>query len=362
MLRKTALHAQHVAAGAKLVDFAGWEMPLHYGSQLEEHRQVRGHAGMFDVSHMTVVDITGPEALAYLRRLIANDAGRLTQRGQAMYGCMLNERGGIIDDLIVYHLSEGRFRTVVNAATRETDLAWMHAQAEGFDLRVRERRDTAMLAIQGPAAESLLGAGVDDSTARKVAELRPFHSLEQGDWLIARTGYTGEDGFEVILPERQVVDLWEHLLAAGVAPAGLGARDSLRLEAGLCLYGQDMDEQTTPLASNLGWTIAWEPAERSFIGRNALEAERRTGARENLFGLVLESRGMLRRDTVIRTADGGEGRVTSGGFSPVLGHSIALARLPAGTRGTATAVLRGGGQPVRVVKPPFVRQGKVVIK
>ncbi len=360
-LRQTALHERHRQAGAKLVPFAGWDMPLHYGSQLDEHRRVREHAGVFDVSHMTVVDITGPHALSFLRRLVANDPQRLVHAGQAMYCCMLNDSGGIIDDLIIYFLSEGRYRTVVNAATRERDLEWMQRQAADFDLRIRERTDAAMLAVQGPRAETLLGECVDGLTARRLAEMKPFHGMELGDWLVARTGYTGEDGFEIILPARQAGDLWDHLLEAEVVPCGLGARDSLRLEAGLCLYGQDMDEHTSPLATSLGWTVAWTPEERDFIGRQALAEERRRGPEETLLGLVLHSRGMLRRDVVIHTADGGQGRVTSGGFSPTLGRSIALARLPAGTQGTATALLRGGETSVQVVKPPFVRQGRILI-
>ncbi|MCP1676814.1 aminomethyltransferase [Natronocella acetinitrilica] len=361
MLRETALHERHRQAGGKMVPFAGWDMPLHYGSQLEEHRHVRSHAGMFDVSHMTVVDVTGADARAYLQRLLANDVARLSTQGQAMYTCMLNADAGIIDDLIVYFLSEGRYRTVVNAATRETDLAWMEQQAEPFDVRVRERASAAMLAVQGPEAVNLLSAGIDSATATKAAQLKPFHSLEQGDLLIARTGYTGEDGFELIVPERQVVDIWDHLVEAGVRPCGLGARDSLRLEAGLCLYGQDMDQSTSPLTSNLAWTVAWEPDDRRFIGRTALEKERDAGPEETLLGIVLRERGMLRHDTVIRTADGSEGHVTSGGFSPMLGCSIALARLPMGAEGEATALLRSGEQPVRVVQPPFVRRGKILV-
>ncbi|MCC5810015.1 MAG: glycine cleavage system aminomethyltransferase GcvT [Ectothiorhodospiraceae bacterium] len=361
MLRRTPLHDQHCAAGGKMVDFAGWEMPLHYGSQLEEHRVVRSRAGVFDVSHMTVVDISGSEALAFLRHLLANDVAQLTARGQAIYSCMLNDGGGILDDLIVYYLSEGRYRLVVNAATREKDLQWMQGLAGTMDLRVRERADMAMLAVQGPEAPAQVAEQVEATTARKLAELKPFQGLETGDWLIARTGYTGEDGFEIILPQRQVVSLWEHLLEAGVSPCGLGARDSLRLEAGLCLYGQDMDEQTSPLTSNLGWTVAWEPGERAFVGRAALEAERDSGPRERLAGLILEERGMLRRDQAVQLPDGGKGVITSGGFSPLLGRSIAMARVPVSAADRGNVTLRGRSLPVRIVRLPFVRKGKSLV-
>ncbi len=361
MLRRTPLYDRHRAAGAKMVDFAGWDMPLHYGSQLEEHRRVRAAAGMFDVSHMNVVGVSGADARRFLRQVMANDVSRLSQPGHALYTCMLNASGGIIDDLIVYFLSEGRYRLVLNAATREKDLNWLQDRAEGLDLRIRERKDFAMLAVQGPGALKAMGEPLDSTTARKLAALKPFQGLENGDWLIARTGYTGEDGFEIILPERQIGELWDHLLDADVVPCGLGARDSLRLEAGLCLYGQDMDEHTSPLSSNLGWTVAWEPANRAFIGRTALELERKQGVKETLRGLVLDGRGMLRQDQTVTLPDGREGRITSGGFSPVLGKSIALARLPAGAEGTATVALRNGSADVRIVRPAFVRKGQALV-
>ncbi|MEX0730518.1 MAG: glycine cleavage system aminomethyltransferase GcvT [Aquisalimonadaceae bacterium] len=361
MLQRTPLNEWHRSAGAKMVDFAGWEMPLHYGSQLEEHRQVRSASGLFDVSHMAVVDISGPDARDYLRRLFANDISRLTHSGMALYTCMLNDQGGIRDDLIVYYLSEARYRCVVNAATREADLNWMRTHADDLDLRIRERRDMAMLAVQGPQARVLLGSQVDAAVARQMDELTPFGAIEHGDWLIARTGYTGEDGFEIILPSRQSVDFWEHLVNVGVRPCGLGARDSLRLEAGLCLYGQDMDQTTSPLASGLGWSVAWEAGDRAFIGRAALEGERAAGPGQVLRGLVLDGRGVLRPGQEVRLSDGRMGGVTSGGFSPMLGKSIALARLPANPGDTGSVEVRGRVLPVRVVKPPFVRQGRVLV-
>ncbi|SEP15517.1 glycine cleavage system aminomethyltransferase GcvT [Aquisalimonas asiatica] len=361
MLQRTPLYERHKSAGAKLVDFAGWEMPVNYGSQIKEHEQVRSAAGLFDVSHMGVVDVSGADALAFLRRLLANDAARLKEPGQAFYTCMLNDAGGIIDDLIVYYLSEGRYRIVVNAARRTEDLDWMTGHAEQFDVRIRERADAAMIAVQGPQAEQCLGHAVDARLEHRLATLKPFRAMETGDWLIARTGYTGEDGFEVVLPARSAVDLWDHLTAAGAAPCGLGARDSLRLEAGLHLYGQDMDTTTTPLESALGWTVAWTPEDRDFIGRGALEKQREAGVSRRLVGFVLEGRGVLRHGQTLNSEAGGAGEITSGGFSPVLGCSIAMARIPAGDEGPWTVDMRGRALPVRRVKPPFVRNGQAFI-
>ena len=361
MLQRTPLYDRHQAAGAKLVDFAGWEMPVNYGSQIKEHEQVRSSAGLFDVSHMDVVDVSGSGALAYLRRVLANDAARLATPGQAFYTCMLNEQGGILDDLIVYYLSEGRYRIVVNAACREADLDWLQQHADGFDVRVRERKEMAMIAVQGPQAERCLGQAVDARLESRLGALKPFRAVETGDWLIARTGYTGEDGFEVMLPDRTAADLWDHLVAAGAVPCGLGSRDSLRLEAGLCLYGQDMDTTTTPLESALGWTVAWDPEDREFIGRQALAQQRADGVQRRLVGMVLEGRGVLRHGQALQSESGAVGEVTSGGYSPVLGQSIALARIPVGDDGPWTVDMRGRALPVRVVKPPFVRNGKAFI-
>jgi aminomethyltransferase len=322
---QTPLHPQHVALGGKLVPFAGWKMPLHYGSQIEEHHAVRTHWGLFDVSHMTVVDVEGDAAEAYLRRLLANDVARL-EAGKALYSCMLAEDGGVLDDLIVYLRAPGRYRVVVNAATRDKDLAWMEAQAEGFAVSVTERIDLAMIAVQGPEAAARL----------------PEH-------------------FELLLPGTDAGALWDALVGAGARPCGLGARDTLRLEAGMNLYGTDMDESVSPLESGLGWTVAWEPAERTFIGREALEAQRQDPERRRFAGLVLRERGVLRNGTEVELEDGRRGAVTSGSFSPTLGLSIALARLPAGKESSAMALLRGKPLPVEVVKPPFVRQGKACI-
>ncbi|WP_185267701.1 glycine cleavage system aminomethyltransferase GcvT [Halopseudomonas xiamenensis] len=358
---RTPLYERHLAAGAKLVDFGGWDMPLHYGSQIEEHHQVRRDAGMFDVSHMTVVDVTGADARAWLQYLLANDVARLEAPGRALYSAMLNPAGGVLDDLIVYRLDDG-YRLVVNAATRTKDLAWMRQQAADFTVTITERDDLAMLAIQGPRARDLCASVVSDSRAVLIDQLEPFHGLPDGQWFLARTGYTGEDGLEIMLPAAQAPALWQALLDAGCKPCGLGARDTLRLEAGLNLYGADIDEQTSPLAANMAWTIAWEPAQRDFIGRQALEAQRQAADQPKQVGLLLSERAVLRSGQAVIVDGIGEGQITSGSFSPTLGCSIALARVPRATAGSARVEIRGKSLPVRVIRPGFVRNGKQVFE
>ncbi|SDU33445.1 aminomethyltransferase [Pseudomonas pohangensis] len=360
MGQRTPLYDQHLALGAKMVDFGGWDMPLHYGSQVEEHHQVRRDCGVFDVSHMTVVDVAGAQAKAYLQHLLANDVERLTTPGKALYSGMLNEEGGVIDDLITY-LAEDGYRVVVNAATRDKDLAWMQAQTAGFDVTLNERAELAMLAIQGPNARAKTAELVSPARAALINQLKPFQGLPEGDWFIARTGYTGEDGLEIMLPAEQAPAFLSELVGAGIAPIGLGARDTLRLEAGMNLYGQDMDESVSPLAANMGWTIGWEPASREFVGRAALQSQRSVGNQPRLVGLVLEERGVLRAHQMVRVEGVGDGEITSGSFSPTLGKSIALARVPAATGDRAQVEIRGKWFPVRVVQPIFVRNGKALI-
>jgi aminomethyltransferase len=358
---KTPLFAKHVAAGARIVDFGGWDMPLHYGSQLDEHRSVRRKAGAFDVSHMTVVDVEGTRSLEFLRVLLANDAAKLRETGKALYSCMLNPAGGVVDDLIVYFLAPLRYRLVVNAATREKDLAWIEAQAAPFAIEVSERAGLAMIAIQGPEARTLAARTIEHRWRDTALALGPFTALEAGDLLIARTGYTGEDGFEIMLPAEDAERLWQAFLDEGVAPCGLGARDTLRLEAGMNLYGADMDETTSPLESGLGWTIALDPADRDFIGRKAVMEMRENRARQRFAGLLLEGRGVLRNHQRVVVEGLPDGEITSGGYSPTLERSIALARLPAGDYERAKVDLRGKLLDVRIVKPPFVRNGEVCI-
>jgi len=360
MERKTPLYATHEAAGAKLVPFAGWSMPLSYGSELAEHRAVRDDAGMFDVSHMGIVDFEGERCRDFLRRLLANDVARLTRPGQALYGTMLNPEGGIKDDLITYYRGPGRYRTVVNAGTRDSDIAWIRKVAKDYGIKVTERTDLAMIAVQGPRARERAANLLPEALKGAALELKPFTAVDSGDWFIARTGYTGEDGWEIILPAERAPRFWEALNASGVAPCGLAARDSLRLEAGLNLYASDMDETTHPYESNLGWTVAMDPADRDFIGRTALERVREAGSERRLVGLVLEGRGIIRHGQKVRTG-AGEGVVTSGGFGPSVQRSVALARIPQCDDETVRVDIRGKDMPARVVKPPFVRRGKILI-
>ncbi|MCX7172591.1 MAG: glycine cleavage system aminomethyltransferase GcvT [Proteobacteria bacterium] len=350
----TPLHDSHLQLGAKLVDFAGWDMPIHYGSQIEEHHAVRRDAGMFDVSHMLAIDLDGPASKPYLRHLLANDVAKLGQPGKALYSCLLKENGGVIDDLIVYFFTPDRYRIVVNAGTAEKDLAWMQACAAGFDVRLAPRRDLAMIAIQGPNARSKFWQAYPGSRAASEA-LIPFQAAFDGDWLIARTGYTGEDGFEIAVPAEQAAAVWAQLLSVGIAPCGLGCRDTLRLEAGMNLYGQDMDETISPLEAGLAWTLAMKD-ERDFIGKAALLAQK---PKRQMTGLLLLERGVLRAHQTVRTSHG-DGEITSGSFSPTLQQGIALARLPlAVATGESVEVdIRGKLHPAKVVKPPFVRNGK----
>jgi aminomethyltransferase len=360
MSKQTPLYETHVAEGAKLVDFAGWDMPIHYGSQIEEHHIVRRDAGMFDVSHMCVVDLHGNRSRDLLRYLMANDVAKLDGKpGKALYSCMLNARGGVIDDLIIYHMDTVWYRLVVNAGTRDKDLAWLLKHAASFDVEVRERDELAMIAVQGPEARDKVHA-VLGRDAAKVEGLSRFSAAEVRDLFVARTGYTGEDGYEIVVPAEQAEDLWQKLRDAGVSPCGLGARDTLRLEAGMNLYGQDMNEETSPLISGLAWTVALEPASRQFIGREVLEAEREQGVAQQLVGLLLEDKGVLRAHQKVIVDGVGEGETTSGSFSPTLGRAIALARIPAGEAEECLVEIRGRRLKARIVKPPFVRNGKAL--
>ncbi|MDH5276589.1 MAG: glycine cleavage system aminomethyltransferase GcvT [Gammaproteobacteria bacterium] len=361
MGHQTPLYEAHVAAGARMVDFGGWDMPLHYASALAEHHAVRQSCGIFDVSHMTVVDVIGPDATAFLKRLLANDIGKLRQPGQGLYSCMLNDAGGVVDDLIVYWTGDDRYRLVVNAATRVQDLAWLARVADRDDVVLRHRDDLLMVAVQGPAARELLARFLPDGTGPAALALKPFESVLKDDLFVARTGYTGEDGFEVVLPVPAGIHLWNALAGAGATRCGLGARDTLRLEAGLNLYGQDMDSGTSPLTSGLAWTVAFEPVNRQFRGRAALEQQKTTGVSEKLTGLLLEDRGIMRHGQRV-LSPAGEGVITSGGFSPTMERSIALARLPVAAEGPCQVEIRGARKAARIVRPPFVRHGRIIVR
>jgi aminomethyltransferase len=363
MLKKTVLNAAHRAMNARMVDFGGWDMPVNYGSQIEEHHAVRNNCGMFDVSHMCPVDVVGPDCRPFLSRLVANDVAKLTVSGKALYSAMLNEAGGVIDDLIIYFLTDTRFRLVVNAGTAEKDLGWMQAKAAEWKLDVtlthRRAGDNALaiIAVQGPNARTRVWQVLPQAKAA-IADLKPFFAAEIGQYFIASTGYTGEDGYEIMLPAEEAEALWNKLNAAGVVPCGLGARDTLRLEAGMNLYGQDMDETVSPLDAGLAWTVALN-TDRDFVGKSALTA---AGQQKAFLGLLLLDKGVLRGHQQVITKQGG-GEITSGSFSPTLQQSIALARLPLGVQiGDEVQVdIRGKLLNAKVTKPVFARNGKAVI-
>jgi len=359
MQQKTVLNDAHRRLGAKMVDFGGWDMPLHYGSQIEEHHAVRRDCGMFDVSHMCAVDVAGSGAKAFLLRLLANNVGKLRQAGKALYSAMLNDGGGVVDDLIVYYLDDTHFRLVINAGTAQKDLSWMAARLADWklDVSVTPRRDLAMIAVQGPHAREKVWQVLPEARAAS-AEIGPFCAVVVGDFFIASTGYTGEDGFEITLPAAKAEAFWQALLAAGVHPCGLGARDTLRLEAGMNLYGQDMDEAISPLDAGLAWTVDLN-AERDFVGKAALL---QNGQRRKFAGLVLLDKGVLRAHQKVITAQG-DGEITSGTFSPTMQQSIALARLPPGVAegDTVHVDIRDKHLAAKVVKPPFVRNGKILV-
>jgi aminomethyltransferase len=360
MGKQTALYDMHVSLNAKIVDFGGWDMPINYGSQIEEHHQVRNDAGMFDVSHMTIVDIKGDNTRAFLQKLLANDVARLKDKGKALYSCMLKEDAGVIDDLIVYYMDEGWYRVVVNASTREKDLAWINQQAAAFNVEVTEQEGMAMIAVQGPHAREKAHKALADMS-EGLDELGVFFAVMRGDMMIARTGYTGEDGYEIMLPNEQASSFWAALLEAEVKPCGLGARDTLRLEAGMNLYGTDMDETISPLEAALGWTIAWEPEDRNFIGREALTKQKQDGVKNKLVGLVLDKKGVLRNHQKVYVDGLEAGEITSGSFSPTLGKAIAFARVPATIGDSCKVDIRGKQVSATVVRPPFVRNGKTCI-
>jgi aminomethyltransferase len=358
--KKTVLNQTHRDMGARMVSFGGWDMPVNYGSQIEEHHAVRRDAGMFDVSHMTVVDLQGERVREFLRHLLANDVAKLQTPGKALYSCMLREDGGVIDDLIVYFLDESWFRMVVNAGTTDKDIGWLEQQAPAFGVTVKPRFDLAMVAVQGPNAREKALPLLPEDLRAGAAELKPFTAASGDSWFVGRTGYTGEDGFEVMLPEGEAPGFWRALADAGVAPCGLGARDTLRLEAGMNLYGQDMDESVGPLESGLGWTVAIDDA-RDFIGKRALLEQKAEGGLRRFIALVLDGRGVLRGHQKIYDGEREVGEITSGGFSPTLERSIALARVAGDAGDNLSVDIRGKRLPLIRVKAPFVRHGKACI-
>ncbi len=323
---KTPLYQTHANLAAQFTDFAGYTLPLHYGSSSNEHQMVRESAGMFDASHMVIVDLHGNDATAWLRQLLSNDVAKLTN-GRALYTCMCRESGGVIDDLIVYRLADDRYRLILNAANREKDLAWMEAHRPP-SIRTHEIQGQAVIAIQGPDAVRLTQAALAEmDRPMDVLAMNRFSAVESGDWFVARTGYTGEDGLEIVLPASQSATLWAALAAQDIGPAGLGARESLRVEAGLCLYGQELDEEHTPAESGIASTIDIEDPDRDFIGRDVLEDHKLFGGRCRQVGIVLDGRGAVSKGQAVELVGKTIGRITSSTFSPTREVSLALARV-----------------------------------
>ncbi|MCU7937829.1 MAG: glycine cleavage system aminomethyltransferase GcvT [gamma proteobacterium symbiont of Bathyaustriella thionipta] len=369
-LKKTPLIKAHQNMGAKLVDFGGWNMPIHYGSQIDEHHYVRKQAGMFDVCHMTIVDLRGSEVVAYLAKLLANDVAKIADKpGKALYSCMLNNSGGVIDDLIIYSMESTWVWVVVNSATREKDIAWMRTQIGSMAVDLNERDDLAMIAVQGPDARKLAAQALGDEIAG-AQELKPFNALlinagAENERFVARTGYTGEDGYEIVCANDQAEAMWNQLADAGVKPCGLGARDTLRLEAGMNLYGNDMDENQSPLESGLSWTVDFNNEQRQFIGREALEKQKKQGLKYKFVGLILKGKGILRAHQKVMLEGAGddtnEGELTSGSFSPTMQQAIGFARVPVETGDSCLVEIRKKQLAAQVVKLPFVRQGKILV-
>lgn len=355
-MKHTALFQTQVDAGGKMVDFNGWEMAINFGSQIDEHHQVRQDCGMFDVSHMSVIEVKGVDGTRFLRHILSADVAKTTI-GKAIYSCMLNVEGGVLDDLIVYHRGDKGYRLVVNAATADSDLTWIMAQAEGFKIEVEVLKEVAIIAVQGPNARSKVFAAMP-GVEEVCGDLQKFSSASIGSLFIARTGYTGEDGFEIILPAKSAVFTWKMLGDVGVKPCGLAARDTLRLEAGLSLYGAEMDEMTTPFDANLSWCVDFNDESRDFIGRAAyanLKSEK------TIVGLVLEGKGMIRKGQIVE-CENGDGVVTSGGFSPTMKVSIGLARVPKNSVGKVKIQIRNKTVFAKIVAPPFVKNGEILVK
>lgn len=362
MLKQTPLNDEHRRANAHFIDFHGWQMPLHYGSALQEHRSVRTSAGLFDVSHMTIVDLLGAGVREFLRYLLPNDVDKMVTTGAALYTTLLTHRGGVIDDALVYFRAPDSYRLVFNCATQARVIAWLEQHIGNFSLGFQQRNDLVILACQGSQALAKAQECLPPELRDATATLQPFASTEFEDWFIARTGYTGEDGLEIMLPATQAHKLWGQLLAAEISPCGLAARDSLRLEAGLLLSGQDIDESVTPLESSLGWTVAWQPSDRDFIGKAALLLQKEQGVKRKLVGLVCEkSQGVMRSGQIVTIASEAAGVITSGGYSPTLDCSIALARVPSDCPPSCQVTIRQDPVTVRVVPPRFVKHGKSLI-
>ena len=355
-MNKTALNNAHIELGAKMVNFSHWEMPISYTSLIEEHHAVRNTAGVFDVSHMSVFDFNGGDQVAFFEKIFANDIKKICNDDKAIYGALLNEEGGILDDLIIYHANE-KFRLVSNCSTREQNRQWYEKHAVEFGVEVVERSDMGILAIQGPDALSKILS--IDGINPQVNNLQSFGCMFDGDKLYARTGYTGEDGLEIIVPSEDINQFWDQALKLGCTPIGLGARDTLRLEAGLNLYGNDMTIENHPYESNLGWTIDMTDENRQFIGKQALLSIDQSKS-QKIVGIILRDKGVLRSGYEVIHNEG-KGVVLSGSYSPTLQSSIGLARVDQGYKKDGKVMIRNKMLNIDFVSPRFIERGKILI-
>ena len=355
-MNKTALNNAHIELGAKMVNFSHWEMPISYTSLIEEHHAVRNTAGIFDVSHMSVFDFKGGDQVAFFEKIFANDIKKICNDDKAIYGALLNEEGGILDDLIIYHANE-KFRLVSNCSTREQNRQWYEKHAVEFGVEVVERSDMGILAIQGPDALSKILS--IDGINPQVNNLQSFGCMFDGDKLYARTGYTGEDGLEIIVPSEDINQFWDQALKLGCTPIGLGARDTLRLEAGLNLYGNDMTIENHPYESNLGWTIDMTDENRQFIGKQALLSIDQSKS-QKIVGIILRDKGVLRSGYEVIHNEG-KGVVLSGSYSPTLQSSIGLARVDQGYKKDGKVMIRNKMLNIDFVSPRFIERGKISI-
>lgn len=356
MVEKTALHQVHVDNAAKLVDFSGYSMPLHYGSVIREHLAVRESAGMFDISHMGILNIEGSGAKEWLRIMLTNDVAKL-DTGRGLYSCLCRQDGGVIDDLIVFMLGENHYRLYIDAARCAKDRIWLDAHLVD-DVQITQVTGNAMIAVQGPDAVAFTCNALEAlGVPMELAELPRFSFLTHGKWFVSRTGYTGEDGVEITLPEYEASELWLALEEEFVIPAGLGARDTLRVEAGFGVYGQDIDEKHTPAESGLERTIDISDETRQFIGRKILEDHKQFGGRFFQVGLMLDGQGLLRRGANVQLVGQSIGNITSGSYSPVRAVSVGLARVSRTFTGSCDVSVRDRLRPARITTIPFVPHG-----
>lgn len=355
-MKKTALYDEHIKANAKIINFFNWSMPINYGSQLKEHNYVRNDAGMFDVSHMSIVDLKGRVSYDFLRYLLANDIAKIN-KNKSLYSVMLNASGGIIDDLIIYCIADNHYRMVINAACSEKDLNWINTNAKDFQVDIDPLNDYAIIAVQGPnAVDKTIKAAPKLKAAKNLTK---FSNIIIDDIFIARIGYTGEDGFEIMLKNNPALSLWKQLLKVGIKPCGLGARDTLRLEAGFNLYGNEMNEQTTPLETNLIWSVDFKDNNRKFIGKESLKKQLKLGVKNQLKGMILTTKGVLRNNQEVFT-NKGIGKVTSGSFSPTLNKAIAFVSVPTAADSAVEVKLRAEKVKAKLIKMPFYKNGKIL--